>query len=72
MKLESERITNISELEKLIQSARTDMVYLKRAVESRNIESITHFMDRIDLKLHSMEAFNFMLERRIVNVCERQ
>ena len=67
-KVESERITNISELEKIIQSARVDVVWLKTAIEDGNVDTMAHLVGQIDLKLHQMEAFNFNMERRTITV----
>lgn len=67
-KVESERITNLSELEKIIQSARTDIIYLKKAVNDDDKETSVHLAEQLDLKLHQMEVFNFNVERRTVTV----
>lgn len=68
MKIESERITNIAELEKLIQDARVDVVWLKTAIMDGNVDAMTHLVEQLDLKLHQMKAFNFNVERRTVTV----
>lgn len=67
-KIETERITNISELEEIIRDARADAIYLKKAVKDGNKETEIYLVEQIDLKLHQMEAFNFNLERRVVTV----
>lgn len=66
--IESERITNISELEQIIQSARTDAIYLKKAIKDDNKETSIHLIEQLDLKLHQMEAFDFNIERRTITV----
>ena len=66
--VESERIVNISELEQLIKDARMDMMHLKQSLQNDNKEASKHLIEQLDLKLHSMEAFDFVLERRTVNL----
>ena len=66
--VESERIVNISELEQLIKDARMDMMHLKQSLQNDNKEASKHLVEQLDLKLHSMEAFDFVLERRTVNL----
>lgn len=65
-KVESERITNISELEKIIQSARANVIYLKKTIKDDNKEISAYLAEQLDLKLHQMEAFNFIVERRTI------
>lgn len=67
-KVESERITNIAELEKLIRDVRVDIIYLKDAIKSRNTDVVSYLVERIDLSLHQMAAFDFAIERRTVTV----
>ena len=66
--VESERIVNIAELEQLIKDARMDMMHLKQSLQNDNKEASKHLVEQLDLKLHSMEAFDFVLERRTVNL----
>ena len=66
--VESERITNLVELEQIVRDARVDMVYLKQALKNGNKEASTHLAEKLDLKLHSMEAFDFVIERRTITV----
>jgi len=66
LKIESERITNISELENNIHDARMHVVYLKKALESGNTKASINIVKQLDLKLHQMEAFEFNIERRII------
>lgn len=68
--IESERITNIAELEKIVQNARVDVACLKNAIKSGNTDVASHLAEKIDLKLHQMEAFDFVIERRTVTVEE--
>lgn len=68
MQIESERITNIAELEKLIQEARADIIHLKNAIKSGNTDVASHLAEKIDLNLHQMAAFDFAIERRTVTV----
>ena len=68
MKIESERITNLSELEQIIQSARVNALYLKKAIKADDKESSAHLVEQLDLKLHQMEAFDFNIERRTITV----
>ena len=65
-KVESERITNISELEKIIQSARANVIYLKKTIKDDNKEISAYLAEQLDLKLHQMEVFNFIVERRTI------
>lgn len=64
--IESERITNLDDYEKVIQEARTDMVYLKAAIKRKEDEVVKHLAEQLDLKLHQLEAFEFQIERRTV------
>lgn len=66
MKIESERITNISELENNIRDARMYTTYLEKALDNGNIEAAINIVKQLDLKLHQMEAFEFNIERRII------
>lgn len=66
--VESERIVNIAELEQLIKDARMDVMHLKQSLQNDNKEASKHLIEQLDLKLHSMEAFDFVLERRTVNL----
>ncbi len=66
MKIESERITNISELENNIRDARMYIVYLKKALADGNTEASISIAEQLDLKLHQMEAFEFNIERRVI------
>ncbi len=73
--VESERITNISELEQMVHDARVDVLCLKDAMKRGNKEASIHLAEQLDLKLHSMEAFEFVIERRNIivnNLCEGQ
>lgn len=65
-KIESERITNIAELEKIVQEARVDAACLKNAINREDKEVASHLIEQLDLKLHQMEAFNFNVERRTI------
>lgn len=67
-KREVERIVNISNLEQLIRDSRADVAILKRAIENDNREASKHALEQLDLKLHRMEAFEFVIERRVVNL----
>lgn len=67
-KIESERITNITDLEQLIRDARADMIFLKSAMRNSNQEASKHLVEQLDLKLHKMEAFEFIIERRTINI----
>lgn len=64
--IESERITNLDDYEKVIQEARTDMVYLRAAIKRKEDEAVKHLAEQLDLKLHQLEAFEFQIERRTV------
>ena len=66
-KIESERIINIADLEELIINARFDMIHLKNALKDGNQEASKHLVEQLDLKLHKMEAFEFIIERRIIS-----
>ncbi len=66
-KVESERITNIGDLEQLIRDARADMIFLKNSMRNGNQEASKHLVEQLDLKLHRMEAFEFIIERRIIS-----
>ena len=64
--IESERIVNLADLEQIIRDARVDVIYLKNALKNDNKEASKQLTEQLDLKLHRMEAFDFVLERRIV------
>ncbi len=64
--IEAERIVNIAELEQLVRDARADMMCLKHALKDDDKETSNHLADQLDLKLHRMEAFDFVLERKKV------
>lgn len=60
----SERIINISELEKKIQSVRGGVLAVKKKAEAENNQSLVQAMDRIQQQLFECENFEFVLERR--------
>lgn len=62
----SERIINIRELEKKIQSARVGVLAVKKKAEAENDQSLVQAMDRIQQQLFECENFEFVLERRKV------
>ena len=64
--VETERIVNIAELEQIVRDARVDMISLKHALKNENKEASKHLTEQLDLKLHRMEAFEFVLERRTI------
>ena len=66
--VETERITNLAELEQLVRDARMDIIHLKQVMEKDNKEASMHLLEQLDLKLHSMEAFDFVLERRTITL----
>lgn len=66
--IETERIVNLAELEQFIRDARVDIAYLKQALKNDNKESSKHLVEQLDLKLHSMEAFDFVIERRTITL----
>lgn len=66
--VETERIANLAELEQIIRDARVDTVLLKQALRNDNKEASKHLAEQLDLKLHSMEAFDFVIERRTINL----
>lgn len=66
--IEAERIVNISELEQIVRDARVDIICLKESLKDDKKEAANHLMEQLDLKLHKMEAFNFVLERRIITL----
>lgn len=68
IRIESERITNIGDYERLISKARADMVWLKGSLERKDYEVASHLAGQIDLTLHQMEAHEFQIERRIITV----
>ena len=64
--IETERIVNLADLEQIIRDARVDMISLKQALKNDNKEASKHLTEQLDLKLHRMEAFEFVLERRTI------
>lgn len=64
--IESERISNLGELEELIHKARADILYLKSEWAHCDEKLFEKILDQLDLKLHQMEAFEFRIERRTV------
>lgn len=64
---ETERIVNLGEFEQLVRDARVNMSFLKKALKTGDKETAKHQAEQLDLKLHSMEAFEFVLERRIIS-----
>lgn len=66
---ETERIVNISELEKMIQHARLQVIDIKKAVENNaSASEIAEMLDAVQKQLLNCENFEFVLERRIVTV----
>lgn len=66
--IESERVVNIAELEQMIGYARADVTFLKKALEKDNKEGAMLLVERLDLKLHEMEVFDFVIERRVIEI----
>lgn len=65
---ETERIVNISELEKMIQKARLDVIALKNHTEKKGDKETTEFLSEIADALWKCENFEFILERRKIKV----
>ena len=73
--IEAERIVNLSEFERLVADARIYATALKRSLSVKDIQTSINIVEKIDLELHKMEAFEFLIERRnitINNSCEHQ
>lgn len=68
MRLETERIVNLSEYESLIRKARVNTIWLKKALQEKDTETAICLLDQIDLILHKMEVFQFEIERRTITV----
>ena len=66
--VETERIVNISDLENLIRDARIYADTLKKALQEDCKETSIRIAEKLDLKLHEMEAFDFILERRKITI----
>lgn len=66
--IESERIVNLSDYECKITEARNQISALKRAVTEHDEDKTGYLVGQLDLTLHEMEAFNFILERRTVRI----
>lgn len=66
MRLETERIVNLSEYERLIRKARVDVGWLKKALCEKDEKTAICMLDQIDLTLHKMEVFQFEIERRTI------
>lgn len=66
--IESERVVNIAELEQMIRYARADVAFLKKALAKDNKEGAMLLVERLDLKLHEMEVFDFVIERRVIEI----
>lgn len=65
-KIETERIINLNEFEKIIQEARADIRYLRLAFANDSKETAAHIVEKLDLKLHQLEVFDFQIERRTI------
>ena len=61
---ETERIVNISDLEKMIQKARLDVIALKKYTEKKGQTEIAELLNEIADTLLKCENFEFLLERR--------
>ena len=66
---ETERIVNISELEKDIQNARLQVIDIKKAVKNNAPASkITEMLNGVQTQLSECENFEFVIEQRKVIV----
>ena len=66
---ETERIVNISELEKDIQNARVQVINIKKAVQNKASDSvIIEMLNSVQKQLSECENFEFVLEQRKVIV----
>ena len=66
---ETERIVNISELEKEIQNARIQVINIKKAVQNKASDSvIIEMLNGVQKQLSECENFEFVIERRKVIV----
>lgn len=63
---ETERIVNISKLEKMLQSARLDLIVIQKKAESEGNTELTAALQKVQEKLLKCENFEFLLERRKV------
>lgn len=61
---ETERIVNISDLERMIQKARLDVIALKKYTEKKGQTEIAERLNEIADTLWKCENFEFLLERR--------
>lgn len=61
--VETERIVNLETFKKKIQEARKDARTLAIAMAGKNLKASQYCVERLDLKLHELEAFEFNVER---------
>lgn len=66
--IETERISNLTQCEELIRSARADVLSLKSAFSEDRKELSKYLIEKLDLKLHELESYEFVLERRKVKM----
>ena len=62
----SERIVNINELEQIIDSLKTNFIFLKRAIEKTapSDKNIDDAVAQINIQLEKASNFEFLLEHR--------
>ncbi len=65
--IESERIVNLAEFEKLSREARAYALNLRSCLKNGNEENALYLAEKLDIKLHHMEVFDFVVERRTIN-----
>lgn len=66
--IETERIVNLEQYENVIRETRLYVIALKRALQEKDMQTSIHIAEKIDFKLHEMEAFDFVLERRKISI----
>ena len=64
--IEMHYIVNIDDFEALIRDIRPCVVTLRKFIEEKDFEVAEHMVRKLDLKLHELEEFEFILERRTV------
>ncbi len=67
-KIEMNYIVNIDDFETIIRDIRPDVATLRKFIEKKDFELAEHMVRRLELKLHELEEFNFIIERRTTRV----
>lgn len=71
MELISERITNISELENKISSARCNTNNIEKSIKEKNYKRAEELIKILSLQMHKLDCFELCIEHRKIHYsCE--